>query len=61
MDMIVYCVFTYDWEGSFLNSIWLTEELAQAEMDRLAKLPFNNVMQFGVEPWIVDVPQQPAE
>lgn len=39
--MSVFCVFEeVPWEGSYLVSIWDTEELAQKEVDRLkAKRP----------------------
>lgn len=50
--MTVWCVFNYvEWEGSFLCSIWSTEELADQEADRLNQ--FYHSENYGVESYEV--------
>lgn len=50
--MTVWCVKENDWEGSFLLSIWSTEELANTEMERLGGRgtgPYINVEEWPVD------------
>lgn len=54
--MNVWCVMEYDHGGAYLVSVWLTEELAKAEAERLKKnlsvyaLTYNS---YDVEEWTV--------
>lgn len=48
--MTVWCVMDSDWEGSYLCSIWSTQELAQAELDRQDW----NDKYHSIEEWDVD-------
>lgn len=55
--MTVYCVMEYDGEGSFLCSIWSTEELAEAEVLRKYNKS-NRRISYGVDEYEVqDTPK----
>lgn len=60
-NSIVYCVFYGDYEGQFLNSIWSTEEEAQAQVDRLnfieQRTDRDNSGYFA-EAWVMNIPIQ---